>query len=101
MKETIVSILISISVGILLAIPALILGYWLGKTGKAPNRSLASLFFCIAMSLVNQFLFTGTPFKWLALIAIAGSTLGVYRMDMYWASKDASKQANSDGNPKT
>jgi hypothetical protein len=96
MTEKILSILISIGVGFLLAIPALILGYWLGKTGKAPNRSWASLFFCVVMSLVNQFLFPGTPFRWFALIAIAGSTLGVYRMDMYWASKDASKQTNSN-----
>jgi hypothetical protein len=100
MTEKILSILISIGVGFLLAIPALILGYWLGKTGKAPNRSWASLFFCVVMSLVNQFLFTGAPFKWFVLLTIAGSTLGVYRMDMYWASKDAGKQTNSDGNAK-
>ena len=96
MTEIIVSILISIGVATFLAIPALTLGYWLGKTGKAPNRSLASLLFCIVMSLVNQFLFTGAPFRWFALIAVAGSTLGVYRMDMYWASKDANKQTKSD-----
>jgi hypothetical protein len=101
MTEIVVSIIVSVGIGFLLSIPALILGFWLGKTGKVPNRSLASLFFCVAMSLVNQFLFTGVPFKWLALIAIAGSTLGVYRMDMYWVSKGASKQTNSDSNSKT
>jgi hypothetical protein len=100
MAEIIVSILISIGIGFLLAIPALTLGYWLGKTGKAPNRSLASLFFCLVMSLVNQFLFTGAPFKWFALLTIAGSTLGVYRMDLYWTSKDVNKQTNSDGDSK-
>ena len=96
MADIIASSLISIGVGVLLALPALALGYWLQKTGRAPNRSWFSLFFCLVFAFIKQIWLPGLSYSWLALILIAGSTLGVYRMDIYWASKNAN---NSNSEP--
>jgi hypothetical protein len=54
MSNLIETILISVGAGVLFAIPAMILGYWLKKIGAAPNRSLLSLGFCIVLTLIKQ-----------------------------------------------
>jgi len=79
--------LISIGIGTLFAIPAIALGYWLHKSHIAPNRFGLSLLFCVVMVFIKRIWFPSLPYGLLGLIAILGSTLGVYRMDIYWAIK--------------
>jgi len=76
-------VLTSLGIGILYSIPALILGYWLKKHGK-PNRYLLSLLFCIFLTFVKRIWLSDLSYYWLALITVTGSTIGVYRMDIYW-----------------
>jgi uncharacterized membrane protein len=87
MTNMIAFVLIPVGIGALLAIPAIALGYWLEKCHAAPNRSWLSLLFCIAMMLIKGIWFPSVPYLVVAVIAILGSTLGVYRMDIYWAIK--------------
>ena len=86
MINTIISILTSIGIGTLFAIPGIILGYWLKKAGIAPNHSWLSLLVCVALALIRQFWVPSLTYGGLALISIAGSILGVYRMDIYQAA---------------
>ncbi len=85
MTHIVASILISICVGLLFAIPGMILGYWLNKAGLAPNRGWFSIIFCVTLSLLHQFWLTNLSYSWLALISITGSTIGAYSMDIYWS----------------
>jgi len=90
MVNTVISTLISIGTGILLAVLALFLGYWLKKTGKTPNHSLISLLSCIMFSVIRQIWFPDLSFGWHALFTITGSTVGVYRIYVYRALMKAS-----------
>ena len=90
MVNTLISTLISIGTGVLLAVPALFLGYWLKKTGKTPNHSLISLLSCIIFSVIRQIWFPDLSFGWHALFTITGSTVGVYRIYVYRAMMKAS-----------
>ena len=96
MIDVIASILTSIILGFVFAIPSIFLGYWLQKIGKAPNRAWLSIFFCIVLSFIKQIWLSELSWGWFALLVIAGSTLGIYRMDFYWASKNQSHAANTD-----
>jgi hypothetical protein len=92
MLDILTSILVSIGTGVLFAIPGIVLGFWLKKSGVAPNRSWLSLLFCVVLAFIQQFWLSSLAYGWLALISIIGSTLGVYRMDIYWAIKQTNAQ---------
>lgn len=92
MINTVISTLTSIGIGTLFAIPGIILGYWLKKAGIAPNRAWLSLIVCVALALIRQFGVPSLTYGWLALISIAGSTLGIYRMDIYEAATQEKSQ---------
>jgi hypothetical protein len=85
--ETAQFILTSLGIGILFSLPSIILGYWLKKKNIAPNRSLLTIIFCIVLTFVKRILTPDLAFHWFALILLIGSTLGVYRMDFYWAGE--------------
>jgi hypothetical protein len=85
MLHIIESGLVSVVLGALFAIPGIILGFWLKRTQLAPNRSWLSLTLCIVLAVIQQFWLPNLTYFWLALISVVGSTLGVYRMDIYWA----------------
>jgi hypothetical protein len=87
MLDILISILISIGTGVLFAIPAIVLGFWLKKAGIAPYRSWLSLLFCVVLAFIRQFWLLNLAYGWLALLSVIGSTLGVYRMDIYWSIK--------------
>ena len=95
MFNIIESLLVSVGVGTVLSIPALILGYWLKKTGKAPNRSRLSLLLCIVLTFIKEIWMPGLSYGWFAFLLISGSTLGIYRMDWYWASKKTNGSSSS------
>lgn len=75
----------SLGLGVLLSIPGLILGYLLEKSQVSPNRYWLSLIFCTALVLLRRVWFPEISNVLLGIIVIIGSTLGVYRMDIYWA----------------
>jgi hypothetical protein len=82
----------TIIIGGLFAIPGIILGYELEKSHKAPNRGWLSLIFCMVLVFIKRIWFPDLSYYLLAIILILGSTLGVYRMDIYWAINRAKKQ---------
>jgi hypothetical protein len=82
--------------GFLLAMPGIIIGYCLQKKRKLANRAGFSLFFCIVLVLIREIWLPNLSFSWLALISIAGSTLGVYRMDIYWMFRQTSTLSSDD-----
>ena len=85
-------VLTTIIIGISFALPGIILGYWLKRTGKAPNRGWLSLIFCLILVFVKRIWFPELSYLLLGVILILGSTIGVYRMDIYWASGKGSNQ---------
>jgi hypothetical protein len=92
MANTITFGLISLGIGILFSIPALVLGHWLKKVHDIPNRFLLSLLFCVVLVFVKRIWLPDLSYYWLALIIVAGSTVGVYRMDIYWAITQPKQQ---------
>lgn len=82
----------TIGIGILFAIPATILGYWLEKSEVAPNRFWLSLIFCIVSVLIKRIWFPDISYYIFGSMIILGSTLGVYRMDIYWAVRQEKTQ---------
>lgn len=93
MMEAIQFILISLGIGILFSIPGILLGYWLKKKNIAPNRSWSSIIHCLILTFVTRIWLPDAPFFWFAFFLLAGSTLGVYRMDIYWAKRSRSKKS--------
>lgn len=81
--------LISIGIGTLFSVPGILLGYYLKKKHIAPNRSWLSIIYCVILTFVKRIWLPNAPFGWFVFFLIAGSTLAVYRMDMYRASKNA------------
>lgn len=77
----------SFGIGILFSIPGVLLGYWLKNKNLAPNRSLLTIIFCVVLTFIKRIWMPDLAIHWFALILLTGSTLGVYRMDMYWAKK--------------
>ena len=86
MIETVQFTLTTMGIGILFSIPGILLGYWLKKTNRAPNRSWLTIIFCIVLTFIKRIWLTDSSYYGLALILLAGSTLGVYQMDIYWAT---------------
>jgi hypothetical protein len=76
---------ISIGIGVLFAIPGIILGCWLEKSNLAPNRCWLSLIFCVVLVLIKRIWFPDLSYFILGVLIILGSTVGVYRMDIYWS----------------
>ena len=85
MARTFIFILNSIGIGLLFSIPGIIIGFWLEKNKCAPNRYRLSILFCIVIVGIQRLQFPSLPFHWLALILLIGSTIGVYRRDIFWA----------------
>jgi hypothetical protein len=85
MIQTIQFTLISLGIGISFSVPGILLGYWLKKNHIAPNRSWLSIIYCVVLVFIKHIWLPDLSFHWLALILLAGSTLGIYRMDIYWA----------------
>ena len=85
MVSTIIFGLTSLGLGIFFAIPAIVLGFWLERVHSMTNRFWLSMLFSIVLVFVKQIWLPELSYYWLALIVIAGSTVGVYRMDIYWA----------------
>ena len=88
--------LISLGLGLLFSIPSVVLGFWLERSNIAPNRFWLSLLFCIVLVFVKRIWFPDLSYYWLALIVIMGSTIGVYRMDIYWAINNQSRRDDSN-----
>ena len=84
--------LITLTIAMLFSVPGILLGYWLKKKQLAPNRSLLTIIFCVVLVFVQRIWLPNLPFYWLALVLLVGSTLGVYRMDLYWATSKKSRE---------
>ena len=84
--ETIKFALTSLVIGLLFSIPGVTLGYWLKTKNMAPNRSLLTVIFCVVLTFAKRIWVPDLPFHWFALVLLLGSTLGIYRMDLYWAT---------------
>lgn len=87
MIEIIQFVLVSLLIGVLLSIPGVLFGYWLKKRNIAPNRWLLTIIFCVVLVFAKRIWLPNLSYYWFSLILIAGSALGLYRMDIYWASK--------------
>ena len=90
--ETIMFALTSIAIGLLFSIPGVTLGYWLKKKNLGTNRSLLTIIFCVTLTFAKRIWVPDLPFHWFVLVLFLSSTLGIYRMDMYWAT--TSKKIN-------
>jgi glucan phosphoethanolaminetransferase (alkaline phosphatase superfamily) len=86
MIQTTQFILTSLGIGMLFSVPGILLGYWLKKKNIAPNRSLLTIIFCVVLTFVKRIWIPDLALHWFALVLLTGSTLGVYRMDFYWAA---------------
>jgi len=78
-------VITSLGLGLLLSIPGLILGYLLEKSKALPNRYCLTFIFCAVLVLIKHLWFSEISNILFGIIVIIGSTLGVYRMDIYWA----------------
>ena len=56
MTNLLIFIIVTALIGILFAIPGIVLGFWLEKSHKAPNRSLSSLSVCISAVFILRIL---------------------------------------------
>ena len=83
MTNLLMFIIVSVLIGILFAIPGMVLGFWLEKSHKAPNRSFSSLFVCISAVFILRILTPDLSYLPVGIILILASTLGVYNMDIY------------------
>lgn len=93
MLQTIEDVLITIGIGLLYSIPSILLGFWLEKKQIAPNRYLLSIIMCVILCLALRFFDSADLLTvWVALLFITGSTVGIYRMDIYWAIKRKSEK---------
>ena len=84
-------VVITLVIGLLYSVPGVLLGYWLEKKYVAPNRSFISISFCVVLVFIQRIWLPNVSFHWLALVLLTGSTLGVYRMDIYWAISKKSR----------
>lgn len=92
MLEIIQFTLVTIGIAAIFSVPGILLGYWLNKKGIAPNRSLLSILYCLCLTFVQRIWLPAAPFWGLAFFLLAGSTLGVYRMDFYWNSSQKTRK---------
>lgn len=94
MLQIIAEILVTIGIGLLYSIPSILLGFWLEKKQIAPNRYLLSIILCVVLCLALRFFASAELLTdWVALLFITGSTVGIYRMDIYWAIKKDSEKS--------
>jgi hypothetical protein len=80
-------ILVSLGLGILFAIPGILFGFWLRKLDIAPNRYYLVIPFSVFFVFIKRIWFSELSIAWFALILITATTLGIYRMDLYWATR--------------
>lgn len=92
MIEKILFVLSSLVIGIFFSVPGILFGYWLKRKNIAPNRWLLTIVFCVILAFVIRIWLPGLSYFWFGLILVAGSTLGLYRMDIYWAASRKSKE---------
>lgn len=92
MIEGILFVLSSLVIGTLFSIPGILFGYWLKRKNIAPNRWLLTIVFCVILVFVKRIWLPNLSFYWFGLILVAGSTLGLYRMDIYWAASRKPKE---------
>ncbi len=85
MSSSVVDALITVGLGALFTVPAVLLGFWLQKTRKAPNRWIASGLMSVAVVLFKLLWVAGMPYGFFVFLIVLASTLGVYRMDIYWS----------------
>lgn len=85
MYNIIIFSLVSIGIGILFALPGISLGIILKKYQIAPNRLWGVLMLSIIFVFIKRIWFTDLSYNWFSFILILGTTVGVYRMDIYWA----------------
>ncbi len=76
-------ILISLGIGLLLSVPGILLGYSMKKKHVAPNYSWFTTILCIVMVFVKRIWLSDLSFYWLTLFLVAGTTIGMYRIDIY------------------
>jgi hypothetical protein len=87
MIEKIHFVLVTLLVGVLLSVPGVLFGSWLKKKNIAPNRWLLTIIFCMVLVFAKRIWLPNLSYYWFSLILIVGSTVGLYRMDIYWAFK--------------
>ena len=79
--------LISLGYGLLFALPGICVGIVLERYKIAPNRLWMVLVTSVLFVFIKRIWFENLSYSWFALILIAGTTIGIYRMDIYWAIK--------------
>ena len=85
---TLISILSSVAMGILFALPGIYFGSYLEKKKIATNRPLTVLAFSVFFVFFRQIWYPQLPYIVLAVIIILGTTMGLYKMEIWWAMKD-------------
>ncbi len=83
--------LTSIGIGILFAIPGIAFGSFLEKHQIASNRIRDVLATSVFFVLFRQVWYPQIPYIWLALAIILGTTMGLYRVEIFWAMKSKDK----------
>jgi hypothetical protein len=72
--------------GIIFSVIGILFRKWLTKNGIAQDRIWDIVTFSFFIAVVYQVWFQGLSWKWVAVVELAGVTLGVNRMDFWYAA---------------